>query len=266
MASIPAPTYYFSGIGFNSSFYISSSSGLTIGQLNNFYVSKKNADSASGLITFKNGITVPIGNITTVNTVYTDKIQPYYPADSINFYTTGTGVVNLGSLNNTLNLCSALCPNALSYTSSAQIGWSEKVIDFSDVATTAAGSNYTKTSQSLIVGTQLPIGTYLMTMTCSTILTSGIVGGTTTTAGCGYFNNSSYGSTSGIQILVSTVNTSHPLLARVAGQYYWNFSQVINNTINNGYLYGMLYWPTSLALTAGSAKNVINCYTLTRIA
>jgi len=54
-SSIP-PTYYFSGINFNPSFYDNVDSGLTLSTANSLYLNKASADTSAVLETFTAGI------------------------------------------------------------------------------------------------------------------------------------------------------------------------------------------------------------------
>ena len=57
MSAFPAPSYYFTGIGFNSAFYtVSTTIGLTQSQANALYLLKNTADTATALETFNSGI------------------------------------------------------------------------------------------------------------------------------------------------------------------------------------------------------------------
>jgi hypothetical protein len=74
MSSSSAPTYYFSGINFNSSYYNSSSGSTASG----IYLKKTMADTAQGLITFNGGLnSASIQSLTTGNiNVYTNSMFP----------------------------------------------------------------------------------------------------------------------------------------------------------------------------------------------
>ena len=65
MSASNAPTYYFTGIQFNSSFYAITTSGLSEGQANLLYLRKTVADTATALETFSN-----------INGIKTNKIEP----------------------------------------------------------------------------------------------------------------------------------------------------------------------------------------------
>lgn len=56
MTSVPPPSQYFSGIYYNSSFWISSTSSLTQSVANTLYLRKTTTDSASALETFNGGL------------------------------------------------------------------------------------------------------------------------------------------------------------------------------------------------------------------
>ena len=91
MSSSSAPSYYFSGINFNSSFFSSSSSPSS-----SIFLKKTIADTAQGLITFNACFTSDLayGKTTT---------------DNISLYSTTTSQIQLGNASSTL-----LLPNTIS--------------------------------------------------------------------------------------------------------------------------------------------------------
>ena len=252
MTSSSAPTYYFSGILFNNSFYQTVSYGVSIGTANALYLRKKTADTATALETFSAGVQTP-------------SIQS--SSSPMNLFTTNSlpNTLNLGNSNMTLKLNCALVPQDLTYSSPSQIGWTQGLTFFTDTAFSGTGDYQTKTSQSITTGTQLPIGVYLMTFSASTTIGAGI-SATVSTAGVAYYNNNTaYGGSSGIVQVENTFSTNHPLLAKTSGEYYWTFSKVIPNVLPNGYLYASIYWFTSTALT-GTVQHRITSFSITRIA
>jgi hypothetical protein len=249
MSSSSAPSYYFTFIDFNSAFYNSSSSTSS-----SIFLKRTQADTALGLITFANGL-----NSATIQST----------ASPMNLYTTNSlaNTLNLGNANMTLNLNCPIVPQALTFSSPSQIGWSQSLTNFIDTAYVGPGTYTTMTSQSITTGVQLPVGKYMFIYCGSTTISTGLSAGVTAAnMSSGYYNNSTYGSTSGIQNLVNVISAQHPLCTRTAGQYHWNCSTIINNTIANGYITGFHNWLTDTAISAGSVVNRIHNFSLIRIA
>jgi len=104
MSAFPAPSYYFTGIGFNSAFYTTSTTiGLTQSQANALYLLKNTADTATALETFNSGIST--NSIAT--TTSTSNLLMYPNQTSGGIYlgvnvasSTGrTGVIHIGDGN-----------------------------------------------------------------------------------------------------------------------------------------------------------------------
>ena len=124
MTSLPPPTYYFTGITFNSAYYpTSSSSGLTQTQANGLYLRKNTADTASALETFSGGIvtnginpttttgtiaigtsstfTTLAGGVSVTNNLTTPAIDPVLSGGNFNVGCGVPNVLNLGTANAT---------------------------------------------------------------------------------------------------------------------------------------------------------------------
>jgi hypothetical protein len=81
MSASNAPTYYFSGIQFNSAFYTTSTSPLTQTQASALYLLKNTADTATALETFTDGI-------------LTNNITPTSTSSTISLNSSKTGSTN----------------------------------------------------------------------------------------------------------------------------------------------------------------------------
>jgi hypothetical protein len=85
MSAFNAPTYYFTGIKFNSSYFATSNSALTTKQANALYLLKNTADTATALESFTGGILV-------------NTISPTTASTTMNVGVTSTAKINIGTL------------------------------------------------------------------------------------------------------------------------------------------------------------------------
>jgi len=135
MSAYNAPSYYFSGIGFNTAFYKTSGVGLTVSQANSLYLQKTVPDTATAVETFSGGIisgviktntidaaslanpltigtladvaiytgspftsTYMSGNVVINNTLLSSSIEPITSIGSFTICPTGNGLINIGTL------------------------------------------------------------------------------------------------------------------------------------------------------------------------
>ena len=103
MSASSAPTYYFSGISFNSAFYIpTSTTGITVSQANLLYLQKTTPDTASAVETFSGGIVTGVidspGSIIPIN-IGTSNGAP----NVIGTTSSQTTIYGTAVINNTLN-------------------------------------------------------------------------------------------------------------------------------------------------------------------
>jgi hypothetical protein len=85
MSAFNAPTYYFTGIEFNSSFFTSANVALTQTQASALYLLKRSPDTATSLETFSGGI-------------LTNTISPTTASTTMDIGSTSTGIINIGTL------------------------------------------------------------------------------------------------------------------------------------------------------------------------
>ena len=227
MSSSNKPTYYFTGIGFNSAFYEPVSSSVN---LSNYYtkpeamakfLNKDSADTSNVLETFSSGVRI-------TNGLTVDTIAPTVFASS-----------------------------------PTQIGWSQSIlVSYTDVA--LATTSITWTGMSITTGTPLPVGAYLMTLTATTTVSAGITGGTVNAWSSGFIYGSGY-NTASRSSLQFINNANNSVIAKVAGQYTQNWSIVLKVSNANYYLAGFIITNIGTTLVGGTMQNAINSYSLTRI-
>jgi len=95
-SSIP-PYPYFNGISYNSAFFTSIDSGLTIAQANSKYLQKTIPDTATAIETFSGGINTALINSTSSTTNMTIASN-LAPTSTLTLGSTGTYTVNNGTL------------------------------------------------------------------------------------------------------------------------------------------------------------------------
>jgi hypothetical protein len=100
MSAYNPPTYYFSGIGFNSSFYTVTTTGITQAQANALYLQKTTPDTATAVETFSSGILTTSVDVPTSSSNM--NIATGSSSGTINIGTANvrTGIIHIGDGNN----------------------------------------------------------------------------------------------------------------------------------------------------------------------
>jgi len=134
MGTYQPPTYYFSGIGFNSAFYEVSTTGISLTQANALYLRKTTQDTATAIETFNAGI----------------------KANSIDALTsTGNMVINTGTGNTTVGATSGVV-----YIGNNQVGLGSVInIGSSITETRFAGTIKTQVVNPVTTGGTLSVAT-----------------------------------------------------------------------------------------------------------
>ena len=270
MSAFPAPSYYFTGIGFNSAFYtVSTTVGLTQSQANALYLLKNTADTATALETFNLGIST--NNLAT--TTATSNLLMYPNQTSGGIYlgvnttaTTGrTGVIHIGDgnslpsgagihINNGTNVASNV--NILNGTNSTGI-----INLGSSTSTTNCNSPLTLTyAPSALTSTQLGY-----TITTITVVTSSVSNSWTTIAsmvissGGVWLLQANVGQSANVAVLLSlalssTVNSydgpsAQTITPNGSGICSLHTSKVI--TLTAGATYYMTAYSTSVQTISG---------------
>ena len=123
MSAYNPPTYYFSGIQFNTAFYVSANSNITQTQASSLYLLKNSPDTATALETFSGGIltnsvkqtsttgamtigysagtTTLSGSVTVSNALQTPSIDPAFSGGNFNVACTTPSTINIGTANAT---------------------------------------------------------------------------------------------------------------------------------------------------------------------
>ena len=100
MSAYNPPTYYFNGIGFNSSFYTVTLIGITQAQANALYLQKTTPDTATAVETFSSGILTTSVDVPTSSSNM--NIANGLSSGTINFGIANvrTGIIHIGDGNN----------------------------------------------------------------------------------------------------------------------------------------------------------------------
>jgi hypothetical protein len=107
MASEEPPIFYFNGINFNNSFFVSQPSGITEAEANSRYLRKKTIDTATALENFNAGI-----NTTEINPITTSLslVSGATNGRIINIMDGSNGTINMGTNNTIFNLNAPITP------------------------------------------------------------------------------------------------------------------------------------------------------------
>ena len=184
MSAFTAPTYDFTGIDFNASYFTSSDSGLTQNQANALYLLKKTADTATALETFTGGIVTDTISPTTVSTVM--NIGATSTA-GINIGTIAgrSAVIHIGDGDNNLAGSGVHVNNGLNTASNVQIlngsGSTGTITLGSSTSTTNVNSILTL-AKPVVLGTVATVNTQLGFVVVETINATTIATSTTTNA------------------------------------------------------------------------------------
>jgi hypothetical protein len=285
MTSVIPPTYYFTNIDFNNSYYNSTTSYITTAQAKNTFLNKKVADVATAQETFTAGI-------------LTDSIQPYGLLGNLNIgtFATTTGF-QLGSINTTANIAmgNSLTSGNLNFGNSAgtgtiyfnmnnvfsfpislayssanivnninQIGFSPYTTNTKILssAVSALGTYPIYTPTTLLSA----IGSYYFTMTGMLSITGTITAGTIQPLQAGYtFGTSSTASANTATVLYGSTNVFN--LANSSNKEIpFTVSYPISETTQTNYLAGYATFTITSALVGGGTVQVIiNSMSITRV-
>jgi hypothetical protein len=230
MSSSNAPSYYFDNIDFNSSFFTasSSSSGLSQSTADARYLKKITSDTATLLETFSGGLVVSNG-------LSADFIYPSNVANS-----------------------------------PGQIGWTQSFASGSITSKsfgTIIGANilWSYDTNGITTGTQLPVGIYLMTISGTCTIPSGITAGTIVTYATGWATGSTYSGSMTRNALIFSTDANYGVMTKTPGVYPYSASSVVKNLVTNTYIAGYLLVNFTTALTGGTYTLAITSYSLTRI-
>ena len=286
MSSTNPPIYNFSGINFNSSYYIipSSGSGVGLGVLKTFFLLKNGTDTATGPITFKNPTyisqTINLSNPTNNGTInFTNSSNNilsslYTSADALivdimnmangfNVVSNGTNILKALSTGLELSI-----PYSLNYTSiptltSLQVGFSHSTNTNVSFTFNSVSSNtiYNSNNQ-----TSLPIGVY--SFISSYISTpSSFVGSVSSGTGfqIGYCLGTSSVASSNTKTSLYNGISNLTYNATMSGVSVFSVGSIINITTANSYITSFITANVS-AYTSGSYTIAIPNYTVYRIA
>lgn len=288
MSSYPAPTYYFSNIGFNTNFYVvsTSSGGVSLSALKNYFLSKKENDTCNSQITFNSANTnfaniVNLSSSTGQGEVHfndstnTNTLSSIYSTSTTLTIDTKTLTNGLIVKNNTgtnllqanasgLSLVSPLnmaYATAQDFSSSSTVGYNINCITSSNATLSTATTSTIYNSNNQVA---LPIGVYLFSALYTFVANgfSGTISSSTT----------SFGYSSGTSATPST-NTKTTLYTYMANSIHtsstlnfpYNFSQIVSITTANSYLVPFLI-VTLTGTISGTLQLRIDGYNLTRIA
>lgn len=286
MTTVLPPTYYFTNIDFNNTYYNPSSSYITTTQARNTFLQKKVPDYATAQETFLAGI-------------LTDSIQPYGVTSNLNIgnlaTTTGfqigssntTGNIGMGNSLTTGNLnfgnsaglgtiyfnmnTNFYFPIGLSYTfanmpnSITQIGYSPYTTNtkISSAAVTAIGA-YSLYSPTTLLSA---IGNYLFTMVGMFSVTGTITSGTIGTIVIGYtFGSSATASANTVTSLYTNTIANFNFANASNKEIPFSVSYPISETTTTNYLAGYVTFSVSGAIIGGgTVQSSITSMSITRI-
>jgi hypothetical protein len=285
MTTSPSPSYYFSGIGFNSLFYNTPSSYLTTTQAKSIFLQKKVPDVATAQEFFLGGIatdSIAVTGVLGSLSIGTNALTQGVTMGSNN--TTGniamgnsltTGNLNFGNSAATgsiyfnspnifafpisMNYIAANAPSNQTHLGYTPFSFNPTGKVSSTAITTGSTAIYTQSTQITAVGT------YLMTMTGILVNQGGNTAGTVSSVGFGY----SYGAN-----LNPSLNTVTNIYVNISPYTFGNagnrdnvvsFTYPLFISSNVNYLAGYAAFTVGTAMTPGTAQIVIDNWSITRI-
>lgn len=150
---------------------------------------------------------------------------------------------------------------SVTQTSPNQIGWTQ------GFSSSVNGGTFTTTnliwSGTYVTCPLLPAGVYLITFTGSTLVSSGITGGSIYhwASGYCYSTTNDYNTRIALEYIS---NNGNGVCTKTAGQYTTHISYVIRVS-DNTYLSGYILTSIQTTLTGGTMENLLGSYSLTRI-
>lgn len=301
MTSSSAPTYYFTGIGFNSAFYqpvSSSSSGISQAQADASYLSKVSADTANGLKTFNGGIKTAYINADSSSLTIPNTFNALTPGSNCfpwNNMITNTIAIGKSITTGSMSFCDSLTfsgniqiggigyggytnlrtnvqlykpingPTTSQTPTNVHIGYSVTSLTSMSTGLVSAIGTYNQVPYSVtspVIFSKMPIGIYLVSMNASLCIPGAPTTGIITGLTVGF---SIGASTLPWENTISGNSISNSINAPGhASVIPFSFTYILKNTNVNNYICPYISMTIGTAFSS-TIQMVINNYTILRI-